>query len=102
MAPRTYRHKPSPLVRARDAETTTRPAWEDRRRAENRIPASRGDSKADPRPQLKSPRAAGAEDLCGARAGLAELRWVGEVAAVPDEVSCIEQVEDFADSTVAA
>lgn len=52
-------------------------------------------SKTDPRPELKSTRATGAEDLREARAGLTELRRVREVAAVPDEVSGVEQVEDF-------
>src|SRR5688572_5082638 len=78
-----------------DCQRTTCPVWEDRRIATNRIPATRHDSKADPRPQLKGPRPARAEDLRKARAGLTELRRVSQVAAVPDEVSSVEQVEDF-------
>lgn len=65
--------------------------------ATNRTPIIRDASKADPRTQLKSTWAAGAEDLCEARARLTEFGRVSDVAAVLNQVGGVEKIEDFAE-----
>jgi hypothetical protein len=60
----------------------------------------RDTSKPNSRPQLKRPRAAGAEDLPCPAGRLPERDVVGEIAAVVGKVRGIVDVECFADEPV--